>query len=307
MPTAENRGTSPHQSTPPQDGRRADGSAAPGAHDGQAPSTGFSRKGFLRATAAAAAGPLLVGAGVAVAREGSAAQPGITPVAFTPACDDGDHPTIPQTEGPYFKPNSPLRTSLVTPTTPGTRLTVNGYVFGQACLPLAGVLLDFWQADVNGAYDNAGYSFRGHQFTDAQGAFRLSSIVPGLYPGRTRHLHVKLQAPNRPVLTTQLYFPGEPRNATDSIFDARLLMTVRPVGNAREATFDFILDVPQTPGPSPTPTDPTTPPGGTWTPGTSYRAGDRVTYGPTAYVCLQAHVAMAGWEPPNVPALWRRD
>ncbi|MDA5284854.1 carbohydrate-binding protein [Streptomyces sp. Isolate_45] len=254
----------------------------------------------------AGATPLLLGGGAALAGDRGAAN-GAAPE-LTPACDDGDEPTVPQTEGPYFKPNSPRRTSLVTASTPGTRLTVSGFVFGRACLPVAGALLDFWQADVNGAYDNSGYGFRGHQFTDAQGAFRLTTIVPGLYPGRTRHVHVKVQAPGRPVLTTQLYFPGEPRNATDSIFDARLLMTVRQAGPAKEGTYDFVLDVPQTPDPTPTPTPtPTaTPTGGAWAPGTSYRAGDRVGYGSTAYTCIQAHVAVPGWEPPNVPALWRR-
>ncbi|WP_373365964.1 carbohydrate-binding protein, partial [Streptomyces fradiae] len=170
---------------------------------------------------------------------------------------------------------------------------------------IPGVLLDFWQADVNGAYDNTGYRFRGHQFTDAQGAFRLTTIVPGLYPGRTRHIHVKVQAPGHPVLTTQLYFPNEPRNATDSLFDPRLLMTVRDAGGAREAAFDFVLNVRQSPGPSPTATTP--PPGGTWAVGTAYRAGDRVTYGGRGYVCLQAHTAQPGWEPSNAPALWRAE
>ncbi len=79
--------------------------------------------------------------------------------------------------------------------TPGVRLTVGGYVFGLACRPISGVLLDFWQADTNGAYDNTGFRFRGHQFTGADGSFKLTTIVPGLYPGRTRHLHVKVQAP----------------------------------------------------------------------------------------------------------------
>ncbi|MEU6995532.1 dioxygenase [Streptomyces sp. NPDC046465] len=163
----------------------------------------------------------------------------------TPTCDDGDDPTIPQTEGPYFKPNSPQRTSLVQPGTPGVPLTVTGYVFGLACKPIARALLDFWQADTYGTYDNTGFRFRGHQFTDANGAFKLTTIVPGLYPGRTRHLHVKVQAPGRRILTTQLYFPGEPRNNTDTIFDARLLMNVRSVGNRKEADFDFVLNVPQ--------------------------------------------------------------
>lgn len=257
----------------------------------------ISRKNLLRAAVAAgAAAPLLATGTVALAREAKGRT--LSP---TPYCDDGDDPTPDQMEGPYFKPNSPRRTDLVTPGTPGTPLTVSGYVFGRDCVPLAGVLLDFWQADNAGAYDNAGYTFRGHQFTDASGAFTLRTIVPGLYPGRTRHLHVKAQAPGEPVLTTQLYFPGEPRNTTDALFDARLLMNVRAAGGGRQGTFDFVLDVDG--GPTDPPTDP---PGGSWAPGRSYAAGDRVTYGGAGYRCLQMHTSMTGWEPPNVPALWRR-
>ena len=35
------------------------------------------------------------------------------PLTPTPQCHDGDGPTIHQSEGPYFKPRSPLRTDLV--------------------------------------------------------------------------------------------------------------------------------------------------------------------------------------------------
>ncbi|MFD5323991.1 carbohydrate-binding protein [Streptomyces sp. NPDC127092] len=269
-------------------------------------STGhLTRKAVLRAALAAGmAAPVVLMGVPALARtltDGTGAAPELTP-----ACDDGDDPTPPQTEGPYFKPNSPRRNSLLEPGLPGVRLEVSGYVFGRACRPVSGALLDFWQADTNGAYDNTGFRFRGHQFTGTDGSFRLSTIVPGLYPGRTRHLHVKVQAPGRPVLTTQLYFPGEPRNNTDPIFDARLLMSVRDAGGGgKEAAFDFVLDVPQDPGPTPTPTPTSTAPGGTWSAGTAYRAGDAVTYGGRGYVCLQAHTAQPGWEPPAVPALWR--
>ncbi|KQX59243.1 MULTISPECIES: carbohydrate-binding protein [unclassified Streptomyces] len=269
-------------------------------------STGHvTRKAVLRAALAAGmAAPVALMGVPALARTLTAGE---AAPALTPECDDGDDPTPPQMEGPYFKPNSPLRTSLLESGTAGVRLTFSGYVFGLACRPISGVLLDFWQADTNGGYDNSGFRFRGHQFTDAQGAFKLTTIVPGLYPGRTRHLHVKIQAPGRPVLTTQLYFPGEPRNNTDSLFDARLLMNVRDAGAAKEAAFDFVLNVPQDPGPSPTPTATATtqPPGGTWAAGTAYRAGDRVTYGGLTYVCLQAHTGQTGWEPPYVPALWQ--
>ncbi|MEV5968585.1 carbohydrate-binding protein [Streptomyces sp. NPDC051921] len=272
--------------------------------DRETPTGHVTRKAVLRAALAAGmAAPAVLMGVPALARNLDA---GTVAPALTPACDDGDDPTPAQIEGPYFKPNSPLRTSLAEPGTPGVRLTVSGYVFGRACLPVAGALLDFWQADTNGAYDNTGFRFRGHQFTGADGAFTLGTIVPGLYPGRTRHLHVKVQAPGRPVLTTQLYFPGEPRNNTDALFDARLLMSVRDAGGgAKEAAFDFVLDVPQDPGPSPTPTPTATAPGGTWAAGTAYRAGDAVTYAGRGYVCLQAHTAQPGWEPPAVPALWR--
>ncbi|MFE4858491.1 carbohydrate-binding protein [Streptomyces sp. NPDC056670] len=264
----------------------------------RAASSRISRKTVLRAAAALGATPLLAHGGIALARDRRTAE---KPLAATPQCHDGDEPTIEQIEGPYFKPNSPLRTSLITDSTRGTRLTVTGYVFSRTCRPIAGALLDFWQADDNGDYDNTGYTFRGHQFSTAQGAFSLTTIVPGLYPGRTRHIHVKLQSPGQPIITTQLYFPGEPRNNTDTIFDARLLMNVRQAGPAREATYDFVLDAPQ--GPT---TPPTTPPSGTWAAGTPYRAGDVVTYAGSSYRCIQAHTAITGWEPPNVPALWQR-
>ena len=84
--------------------------------------------------------------------------------------------------------------------------------------PVANALIDFWQADARGAYDNSGYRFRGHQLTDAKGQYTLFTVVPGLYPGRTKHIHVKVQAPRKPVLTTQLFFPGVAGNRSDGIF-----------------------------------------------------------------------------------------
>ena len=59
---------------------------------------------------------------------------------------------------------------------------------------------------------------------------------------------------------------------------------------------------------TPPTTRPTTAPPatGTWAVGTAYKPGDVVTYNGVSYRCLQAHTAIAGWEPPNVPALWAR-
>ncbi len=152
--------------------------------------------------------------------------------------------TATATEGPYFKAGSPERASLVEPGMPGTRLVLAGRVLSRSCAPIASALLDFWQADANGDYDNAGYRLRGHLFADAQGRYRLESVVPGLYPGRTRHLHVKVQAPGRTALTTQLYFPEEQRNAADSIFRPDLVVRVERSATQWTASFDFVLELP---------------------------------------------------------------
>ena len=162
----------------------------------------------------------------------------------TPACDDDDDPTPPQTAGPFYTPNTPLRTSLLEPGIAGTRLLLSGQVLSTRCTPIAGALLDFWHTDDAGAYDNEGYNFRGHQFADDAGRFVLETIVPGIYPGRTRHIHVRVQAPNQPILTTQLYFPAESGNQGDSIFNSALLVTLADAANGKEAQFTFVLDVP---------------------------------------------------------------
>jgi protocatechuate 3,4-dioxygenase beta subunit len=161
----------------------------------------------------------------------------------TPACGDADDVTPEQTEGPYFTRNSPERTSLIESGATGTKLVLEGRVLNRACQPIARALVDFWQADDKGEYDNRGYRYRGHQFTDAEGRYKLETMVPGLYPGRTRHIHVKAQAPSKPVLTTQLYFPNEAGNARDGIFNQDLVMDLKDASGGKAGTFDFVLDV----------------------------------------------------------------
>ncbi len=167
----------------------------------------------------------------------------------TPACGDGDADETPeQTAGPFFTPNSPRRVSLLEPELAGERLLLSGRVLSTGCQPVAGALLDFWQADDNGDYDNVGYRLRGHQFADDGGRWELETIVPGLYPGRTRHIHVVVQAPDQAPLTTQLYFPGEPANERDGIFRPELLVAPEDDAGAdpaaaRRAGFDFVLDL----------------------------------------------------------------
>jgi protocatechuate 3,4-dioxygenase beta subunit len=182
-------------------------------------------------------------------------------LAATPSCGAGSDVTPRQTEGPYFTPDSPRRLSLVEPDMNGARLVLIGRVLAPDCRPQPGALLDFWQADAEGAYDNRGFRLRGHQFTDADGRYRLETVMPGLYPGRTRHIHVKVQPQGGPVLTTQLYFPNVPQNRRDGLFSPALLVSLAeataaagegapggasgkaagPAAGAAQAGFDFVV------------------------------------------------------------------
>jgi protocatechuate 3,4-dioxygenase beta subunit len=180
-------------------------------------------------------------AGIAFAQSDDGVQ--TTALAPTPPCgdEDGLAATVPQTAGPFHTPSSPERRSLVETGMTGTRLMVSGYVYTTDCQPVPEALLDFWQADDAGVYDNEGYRLRGHQFADDEGRFELETIVPGLYPGRTRHIHVIAQTPDGPVLTTQLYFPNEAANATDGIFNPALVMDVAEESDGAVAIFTFVL------------------------------------------------------------------
>lgn len=162
----------------------------------------------------------------------------------TPACADDD--TEGQVEGPFYTPDTPSRTTLRTAATAGIPLVIEGRVLTTDCRPVRGAVLDVWSCDGNGVYDNDGYNLRGHQFTDAEGAFRIETVKPADYRQfgvhRTPHVHVKVQGRETALLTTQLYFPGEALNRQDSIFSESLVMKVEPAaGGSLRASFDFVL------------------------------------------------------------------
>jgi protocatechuate 3,4-dioxygenase beta subunit len=188
------------------------------------------RRIVLGAGAFAAGSLLGIGSGIAQA-----------PLSSTPACHDGDEPTLAQTEGPFFKPSSPERIELIEAGMAGQPIELVGFVLSRNCKPIAGALLEFWQADDKGQYDNSGFRLRGNQFTDADGRYRLKSIVPGIYVGRTRHIHVKVQPRGGRVLTTQLYFPGETKNRSDGLFRKELLVRTAKNEGWLAGRFDFVI------------------------------------------------------------------
>jgi len=165
-----------------------------------------------------------------------------TVAAPTATCDGT--PTPAQTEGPYYKAGSPEVTSLVDESTDGQLLLLTGHVLTTTCAPIAGAVVDVWQADANGDYDNAGFHMRGHVATDAGGAYAIETVIPGEYPGRTPHIHIKVfDAQARELLTTQIYLRGVSDQIPDAIYNPDLLAQDLPAdaGGRRVVAFDIIV------------------------------------------------------------------
>ena len=147
-----------------------------------------------------------------------------------------------ETEGPYYTPQTPLRADLREPDAHGQPLVLHGLVLTPDCNPVAGAVIDIWHSDEDGRYDNSGFRYRGHQFTDGAGAFRFETVRPGRYPGRTPHIHVKVQGASTRLLTSQLFFPDlSDENARDGIFHDDLLLDLSRGPDGWLGRFDFVL------------------------------------------------------------------
>jgi protocatechuate 3,4-dioxygenase beta subunit len=219
------------------------------------------RRQFLRVAAAGTAG-LLIGCGTKrFAGGGPTADAGGSdggedaghvvdsgptdaraPLDATPECLETEDNIL----GPFYREGAPMNADLVEDGMAGTRLSVTGRVLDVACAPLAGALLDIWQANDAGAYDNVGYVLRGKVLTDADGRFAFQTIVPGHYLNgaqyRPAHIHVIASGGGVRALTTQLYFEGDEYNAIDPWFQPSLAMTLEDVGDGtKRTTFDFVL------------------------------------------------------------------
>lgn len=105
--------------------------------------------------------------------------------------------TRPDMLGPFYVAGAPERSKT------GDGLAVQGAVRStRGCKPLPGAKLEWWSANRSGEYDDG---HRATQASDGEGRYRYVTDMPGRYPGRPPHLHVKVSAPGHKTLVTQIY------------------------------------------------------------------------------------------------------
>jgi len=111
-------------------------------------------------------------------------------------------PTPGDSEGPFYKPNAPLRSSV------GKGYLLSGTIrSAKDCSTVPGAKIEFWLAGPDGRYDDA---HRAAVFADESGAYRFESNVPPKYTSRPPHVHIRVTAGNFETLITQHY----PKNGT---------------------------------------------------------------------------------------------
>jgi catechol 1,2-dioxygenase len=176
-------------------------------------------------------------------------------------------------EGPYYVPNAPQRawdgTIPMREDEPGTPLLFTGQVRAVDATALPGAIIELWHADSLGFYSQFApglpeWNLRGVFVANDEGRFRIETMRPapyqiptdgacgalidaaGWHAWRPAHLHLKVSAPGHELITTQLYFPGDPHNDDDiaGAVKPELLLdpSRREDGEGEIVVYDFILD-----------------------------------------------------------------
>jgi catechol 1,2-dioxygenase len=162
--------------------------------------------------------------------------------------------------GPYHRPGAPYRAKITPPLEAGTVLLIKGRVWGlDTRRPLPSTVIDIWQANAEGRYDNddprnppaaSVFLNRARIITDDTGAYEYETIHPGAYQigpnaWRPPHIHYLVRGTGYRELITQLYFRGDPHQREDQFIRQSLIIDLREERTARgtykTGTFDIIL------------------------------------------------------------------
>ncbi|MDB5312336.1 MAG: hypothetical protein JWO38_6538 [Gemmataceae bacterium] len=153
----------------------------------------------------------------------------------------GVRPTEDNILGPYFREGAPFRAKVTPPLERGTVMLIRGRVWGfDTKKPLVGVVLDVWQANADGRYDNDDpktppakgvYPNRARVLTDETGYYEFETVHPGPYKTgpdtwRPSHIHYMVRKAGYASLVTQLYFQGDRFNQADEFIKPSLVIAL---------------------------------------------------------------------------------
>jgi protocatechuate 3,4-dioxygenase beta subunit len=168
-------------------------------------------------------------------------------------------PTGSATEGPFYVGYAPEGVDINPGRAPGPTMRIVGTVYSEdGATPLRRARVEIWHADAAGDYHPSGngdisryrrgdVNLRGVTHTDDNGRFAFTSVVPGHYGDRRRHIHWKVSAPGHRALTTQSYWldergtEREKRDGTDRRVEACRWVSFRDEAGQSSGVFDIVL------------------------------------------------------------------
>ena len=170
--------------------------------------------------------------------------------------------------GPFFvagAPELPLGANITKPGTPGEPCVVDCTVKGMKGKPIAGALIDVWEAGGDGFYDvqkPEGTNLRARFRSDVAGRIYFRCVKPvsypvphdgpvgkmlvacGRHPMRPGHLHFMIEAPGYEKLVTHLFVKGDKYLDSDAVFGVKesLIVNFRKIAaGVAECRYDFVL------------------------------------------------------------------
>lgn len=164
---------------------------------------------------------------------------------------EGNNPTTTDILGPFYRPGSPMRSNIAPPGTAGQPFSVSGTIFKSDGKPMASALVEVWQCDEKGVYDNTSddYLCRGALKTGADGKYMFKTIIPVPYSVgggyRPAHIHMRISSDDHQDLITQIYFKGDPHLKEDpssaSPQAVNRILEIKNSGKDKFVNFDIVM------------------------------------------------------------------
>lgn len=141
---------------------------------------------------------------------------------------------------------------------PGQKLTLQGRLLDNRCVPVMGAVVELWQVDPFGKWilatpadrvtPAATFAGAGRATTDNGGLFEFVTAFPAALPKRAPNLNLKIHLDGVPDFSTVLYFGGDARNASDATYASlpavgreRVTLRMSGAGDGLVGSIDLVL------------------------------------------------------------------